>query len=160
KLLQNRNIIPSRKEVGWRGTTRYGSLIAHKRQIDQSFKSHWFFRTSVDGTTWKAGSTCLSKSQEEAYHGDWLQVATLFLEISGMPFNRNVLDRAQVYAAKLSARQGDGRIQFLSDTPPQYNMLLTWIDALVFEDTPPYSKFYNILEAVGPEFSYRFSGVE
>uniref|UniRef100_A0A1I7TCC9 Protein kinase domain-containing protein n=1 Tax=Caenorhabditis tropicalis TaxID=1561998 RepID=A0A1I7TCC9_9PELO len=29
---KNNQIIPSRKEVGWRGTTRYGSLNAHKRQ--------------------------------------------------------------------------------------------------------------------------------
>lgn len=28
---RNNNVIPSRKEVGWRGTTRYGSLNAHLR---------------------------------------------------------------------------------------------------------------------------------
>ncbi|KJH45966.1 hypothetical protein DICVIV_07967 [Dictyocaulus viviparus] len=29
---KNGNIIPARKDVGWRGTTRYGSLTAHQRQ--------------------------------------------------------------------------------------------------------------------------------
>ncbi|CAD5215523.1 unnamed protein product [Bursaphelenchus xylophilus] len=29
---KNKNVIPSRKEVGWRGTTRYGSLQAHLKQ--------------------------------------------------------------------------------------------------------------------------------
>ncbi|CAJ0950225.1 unnamed protein product, partial [Mesorhabditis belari] len=29
---KNGNLLPSRKDVGWRGTTRYGSLSAHQRQ--------------------------------------------------------------------------------------------------------------------------------
>ncbi|KHJ93233.1 hypothetical protein OESDEN_06858 [Oesophagostomum dentatum] len=68
---------------------------------------------------------------------------------------RLVTDRAQVYAAKLAARQGDGRTQFLGDTPKQYDTLLTWIDALVFEDTPPYSKFYKMLDSLREERKIR-----
>ncbi|KAK6730752.1 hypothetical protein RB195_007305 [Necator americanus] len=122
---KNRNIIPSRKEVGWRGTTRYGSLIAHKRQ-DLSRRDDiesWFY---------------------------------MLVEITkgSLPW-RLVTDRAQVYAAKLAAREGDGRAHFLNDTPPQYNMLLTWIDGLVFEDTPPYSKFYNMLDGLREERKIR-----
>ncbi|VDL76511.1 unnamed protein product [Nippostrongylus brasiliensis] len=30
--LRNGKLIPARKDVGWRGTTRYGSLVAHERQ--------------------------------------------------------------------------------------------------------------------------------
>lgn len=29
---KNKNVIPARKDVGWRGTTRYGSLQAHLKQ--------------------------------------------------------------------------------------------------------------------------------
>ncbi|ETN70788.1 hypothetical protein NECAME_04801 [Necator americanus] len=67
----------------------------------------------------------------------------------------DIENRAQVYAAKLAAREGDGRAHFLNDTPPQYNMLLTWIDGLVFEDTPPYSKFYNMLDGLREERKIR-----
>lgn len=31
KLFQHGNLCPNRGEVGWRGTTRYGSLKAHRR---------------------------------------------------------------------------------------------------------------------------------
>uniref|UniRef100_A0A158P682 Protein kinase domain-containing protein n=1 Tax=Angiostrongylus cantonensis TaxID=6313 RepID=A0A158P682_ANGCA len=120
-LDKNKNLVPSRNEVGWRGTTRYGSLVAHKR-MDLSRRDDvesWFY---------------------------------MLIEITkgSLPW-RLVTDRAQVYVAKQAAREGDGRKNFLSDTPPQYNSLLTWIDALVFEDTPPYSKFYNLLETVCSE---------
>ncbi|KAK6026409.1 hypothetical protein OSTOST_07645, partial [Ostertagia ostertagi] len=68
---------------------------------------------------------------------------------------RLVTDRMQVFAAKTAAREGEGRVHFLSDTPPQYNMLLTWIDAMVFEDTPPYSKFYSLLDGLREEKKIR-----
>ncbi|VDO27022.1 unnamed protein product [Haemonchus placei] len=124
-LDKNRNLIPSRKEVGWRGTTRYGSLIAHKR-MDLSRRDDiesWFY---------------------------------MLIEITkgSLPW-RLVTDRTQVYAAKTAAREGEARVNFLSDTPPQYNMLLTWIDALVFEDTPPYSRFYSLLDGLREEKKIR-----
>ncbi|KAJ1373717.1 hypothetical protein KIN20_036206 [Parelaphostrongylus tenuis] len=122
---KNRNLIPSRNEVGWRGTTRYGSLVAHRR-MDLSRRDDlesWFY---------------------------------MLIEITkgSLPW-RLVTDRMQVYAAKLAAREGDGRKNFLSDTPPQYNLLLTWIDGLVFEDTPPYSKIFLLLESIREESRIR-----
>ncbi|VDO19507.1 unnamed protein product, partial [Heligmosomoides polygyrus] len=41
------HLIPPRKDVGWRGTTRYGSLTAHKRQDlgRRDDLESWFYMT-------------------------------------------------------------------------------------------------------------------
>ncbi|VDK57077.1 unnamed protein product [Cylicostephanus goldi] len=140
---KNRNVIPSRKEVGWRGTTRYGSLIAHKRQDlgRRDDLESWFYmliEITRGSLPWRLVT-------------GWARLSCRLHEEMRM----NRIDRAQVYAAKLAAREGEGRAHFLSDTPPQYNMLLTWIDALVFEDTPPYSKFYSMLDGIREERKIR-----
>ncbi|VDP03264.1 unnamed protein product [Heligmosomoides polygyrus] len=59
--------------------------------------------------------------------------------------------RKEVFEVKAAAREGECRAHFLSDTSPQYNMLLTWIDAMVFEDASTYSKFYSLLDRLREE---------
>ncbi|CAD5211140.1 unnamed protein product [Bursaphelenchus okinawaensis] len=71
---KNKNVLPSRKEVGWRGTTRYGSLQAHQKQ-DLGRKD--------DLESWFYMLVEITKG-----HLPW----------------RAMTDRDQVYAAKLSSR--------------------------------------------------------
>ncbi|CAB3408278.1 unnamed protein product [Caenorhabditis bovis] len=112
---KNNNVIPSRKEVGWRGTTRYGSLNAHKR-LDLGRRDDlesWFY------------------SLVEMTRGT-------------LPW-RNVTERANVQRAKEAARTS-GRVQFLFETPAQYDKIFTIIDSYSFEAAPDYcllTKYLN-----------------
>ncbi|CAI5442414.1 unnamed protein product [Caenorhabditis angaria] len=114
---QNNNLIPNRKEVGWRGTTRYGSLDAHKR-LDLARKD--------DIESWFYGLVEMTKGT--------------------LPW-RNVTNRTNVQKAKELARTTT-RVQFLFETPPQYDKILTMIDAYTFESTPEYSKIIKLLNEV------------
>lgn len=70
------NVIPQRKEIGWRGTSRYGSLEAHRRK-DLSRRDDvesWFY-------------------------------LVIEVTIGSLPW-RLVPDRPKVYAAKMYAREG------------------------------------------------------
>ncbi|KJH48261.1 hypothetical protein DICVIV_05623 [Dictyocaulus viviparus] len=146
-LDKNKNLVPSRNEVGWRGTTRYGSLVAHKR-MDLSRRDDiesWFYmliEITKGSLPWRLITGIKLRQLFFCFVHSKLDAHTEVLAFS---------DRMQVYSAKVAAREGDGRKNFLNDTPPQYNLLLTWIDSLVFEDTPPYSKFYSLLENIREE---------
>uniref|UniRef100_A0A0M3HV21 Protein kinase domain-containing protein n=1 Tax=Ascaris lumbricoides TaxID=6252 RepID=A0A0M3HV21_ASCLU len=114
------NEYASRGVVGWRGTTRYGSLKAHER-LDLGRRDDiesWFY---------------------------------VLVEITSgtLPW-RHVTERNNVRAAKLMARKGT-RIHLLYNCPKQYDRMLTIIDALMFEDRPPYQQIQAILEDIGKE---------
>ncbi|KAI6174185.1 Protein kinase domain-containing protein [Aphelenchoides besseyi] len=114
-LDRNRNVMPSRGEVGWRGTTRYGSLNAHLK-LDLGRKD--------DVESWFYMMVELTKG--------------------AVPW-RQMTDRAQVHAAKLSARSSS-RAQFLSECPVEYDVILTHIDSLTFADAPNYKMIITLLE--------------
>ncbi|KAL6740380.1 hypothetical protein Aduo_013739 [Ancylostoma duodenale] len=123
---KNGNVIPPRKDIGWRGTTRYGSLTAHQRQ-DLGRKDDlesWFYMT-VEMTR------------------------------GTLPW-RLVTDRAAVQAAKQAAR-GSGRIQFLFETPKQFDQVLTMVDSYTFEAEPEYGKIYKILDDIREEKGIRMN---
>ncbi|KAE9412907.1 hypothetical protein Angca_005415, partial [Angiostrongylus cantonensis] len=119
-------VIPARKHVGWRGTTRYGSLSAHKRQDlgRRDDMESWFYMIveMTKGT---------------------------------LPW-RFVSDRNAVGAAKQAAR-GSDRMQFLGETPKQFDRILTIVDSYSFETQPEYYKIYNILEEVREEKGIRIN---
>uniref|UniRef100_A0AC35GI52 Protein kinase domain-containing protein n=1 Tax=Panagrolaimus sp. PS1159 TaxID=55785 RepID=A0AC35GI52_9BILA len=112
---KNNNIIPPRKEPGWRGTTRYGSLHAHLKQ-DLSRRDDlesWFY-------------------------------ALVELTKGSLPW-RMATDRAKVEELKKYARV-DGRKDFLSTCPKCYDQILSLIDGLSFEATPPYVEMQKLLD--------------
>lgn len=57
------------------------------------------------------------------------------------------LDRTKVEELKKHARV-DGRIDFLSTCPKCYDQILTLIDGLSFEATPPYVEMQKLLDTV------------
>ncbi|CAJ0601171.1 unnamed protein product [Cylicocyclus nassatus] len=125
-LDKNGVVIPPRKDIGWRGTTRYGSLTAHRRQDlgRRDDLESWFYM-SIEMTR------------------------------GTLPW-RLVTDRAAVQAAKQAARAA-GRIQFLFETPKQYDQILTIIDSYVFDSVPDYEKIYKLLEEVREEKGIRMN---
>uniref|UniRef100_A0A7I4YLG2 Protein kinase domain-containing protein n=1 Tax=Haemonchus contortus TaxID=6289 RepID=A0A7I4YLG2_HAECO len=114
---KNGKLIPPRKDVGWRGTTRYGSLIAHQRQD-------------------------LSRRDDVE---SWFYMSVEMLR-GTLPW-RLVTDRNAVRAAKQAARAA-GRIQFLFETPKQFDAILTMVDSYNFESQPDYDKMHGLLDAV------------
>ncbi|VDO36521.1 unnamed protein product [Haemonchus placei] len=60
---------------------------------------------------------------------------------------RLVTDRNAVRAAKQAARAA-GRIQFLFETPKQFDAILTMVDSYNFESQPDYDKMHSLLDAV------------
>ncbi|KHJ93614.1 hypothetical protein OESDEN_06473, partial [Oesophagostomum dentatum] len=120
------NVIPARKDIGWRGTTRYGSLTAHMRQDlgRRDDLESWFYMT-VEMTR------------------------------GTLPW-RLVTDRAAVQAAKQAARAA-GRIQFLFETPKQFDQILTMVDSYVFDSVPDYDKIYKILDEAREEKGIRMT---
>ncbi|KAI6206124.1 Protein kinase domain-containing protein [Aphelenchoides besseyi] len=114
-LDRNRNVLPSRGEIGWRGTTRYGSLNAHLK-LDLGRKD--------DVESWFYMMVELTKG--------------------AVPW-RQMTDRSQVHAAKLSARTNT-RVQFLSECPVEFDVILTHIDSLAFVDAPNYKMIISLLE--------------
>lgn len=131
---KNNNLIPSRGETGWRGTTRYGSLHAHARQ-DLSRRDDlesWFYMLieSTRGTLpWRMMTGTFEYLRE-----------SLIITV----------DRVTVMAAKKHARES-GRTQFLFDCPKIYNQFLVWIDEMQFETTPNYEHFIRALKDVCQE---------
>ncbi|ETN75998.1 hypothetical protein RB195_001574 [Necator americanus] len=123
---KNGNVIPPRKDIGWRGTTRYGSLTAHQRQDlgRRDDLESWFYMT-VEMTR------------------------------GTLPW-RLVTDRAAVQAAKQAARVS-GRVQFLFETPKQFDQILTIVDSYAFDSLPDYEKIYKILDEVREERSIRMT---
>ncbi|KAL4001626.1 Protein kinase domain family protein [Acanthocheilonema viteae] len=123
---KNGKLLPSRGEVGWRGTTRYGSLKAHLR-LDLARRDDlesWFY---------------------------------LLVEITrgSLPW-RHVSERAGVQAAKLMARDA-GRTQFFHQCPKQYETLMGMVDGLVFEDSPKYNEFEDVLMDIKKEWKLRLN---
>ncbi|VDM14030.1 unnamed protein product [Wuchereria bancrofti] len=123
---KNGKLIPSRGEIGWRGTTRYGSLNAHLR-LDLSRRDDlesWFY---------------------------------LLVEITrgSLPW-RHISERAGVQAAKLMARN-TGQKQFFHQCPKQYKILMQMIDVLVFEDSPKYHEFINVLMDIKKEWNLQLN---
>ncbi|KHJ82876.1 hypothetical protein OESDEN_17429 [Oesophagostomum dentatum] len=126
QALRSGNVIPARKDIGWRGTTRYGSLTAHMRQDlgRRDDLESWFYMT-VEMTR------------------------------GTLPW-RLVTDRAAVQAAKQAARAA-GRIQFLFETPKQFDQILTMVDSYVFDSVPDYDKIYKILDEAREEKGIRMT---
>ncbi|UMM14141.1 hypothetical protein L5515_002072 [Caenorhabditis briggsae] len=111
---KNNQIIGSRKEVGWRGTTRYGSLNAHKRQ-DLGRRD--------DLESWFYGLVEMTRGT--------------------LPW-RNIVERNHVQKAKENSRLA-GRVQFLFETPSQYDKIFTLIDSYSFESAPDYKQINKYL---------------
>lgn len=124
------NIIPARKDPGWRGTTRYGSLAAHLKQ-DLGRKD--------DVESWYYALVELTKGSLP-----WRLV-------TGKYIRKNIhhmflfSDRSKVQEAKIFARN-DGRKDFLSGCPRPYDQILTMIDKMTFDSTPPYEEILKLLE--------------
>ncbi|CAI5448649.1 unnamed protein product [Caenorhabditis angaria] len=67
---------------------------------------------------------------------------------------RNVTDRAAVQKAKELART-TGRVQFLFETPQQFDKILTIIDGYAFESAPDYGAISKILAEIREERHFR-----
>uniref|UniRef100_A0A8R1DLY5 Protein kinase domain-containing protein n=2 Tax=Caenorhabditis japonica TaxID=281687 RepID=A0A8R1DLY5_CAEJA len=121
---KNNNVIPTRKEVGWRGTTRYGSINAHKK-LDLGRRD--------DLESWFYGLVEMTRGTLS-----W----------------RNVVERQHVQRAKEASRTS-GRVQFLFETPSQFDKILTLIDSYSFESAPDYKAIHKLLVEAREERNLR-----
>ncbi|CAJ0573084.1 unnamed protein product, partial [Mesorhabditis spiculigera] len=120
-LDSNGNIVQPRPDVGWRGTTRYGSLTAHHR-ADLSRRDDlesWFYML-VEFTNGQ------------------------------LPW-RTITDRGAVLLSKQAARTPIGLPTFLVNCPKQFPVLLKYIDELVFTSAPDYAHLLKILDEAREE---------
>ncbi|KAL3986175.1 Protein kinase domain family protein [Acanthocheilonema viteae] len=110
----------SRGEIGWRGTTRYGSLKAHQKQDlgRRDDLESWFY--------------CLVE-----------------ITCGILPW-RHIVDRNIAYEGKIKARN-EGRKEFLTNCPKQYDFIMALIDRLNFADQPNYNYIYKLLDQVREE---------
>ncbi|KAI6222891.1 Protein kinase domain-containing protein [Aphelenchoides fujianensis] len=122
---RNMNVLPPRRDPGWRGTTRYGSLQAHlKADLGRKDDYESWFYMIVEITKGVL---------------PWRLVTGMSLILLSF-----LTHRARVQELKQNARAA-GRAEFLTACPKQFDQLLAAIDRLTFDAAPPYAQIMQLL---------------
>lgn len=130
---KDNNVLPSRGVVGWRGTTRYASLMVRAEEKDQAGAQPLGPRPTGRHRVVVLHARRSDQGQSALASHRWFPSAAL-----------RDSDRAAVEKAKRMVR-GSMQTQFFYETPDDFKELLDQVDALSFADDPPYARFSALL---------------